>query len=66
MAAKYIEPGRRVMDRGYFRDGENVHYGEALVLACLLHIKKGRTSKREEELKDVLGIFDDVGEKNRR
>jgi hypothetical protein len=64
--AKYIEPGGRVMDRGYFRDGDNIHYGEALVLACLLHVRKDRTAKQEEELKEVLGVFEESQTENPR
>jgi len=57
LAAKYIEAGRRLMDVAFFRDGDNIYYGEAMVLACLLHVKKKRTSKQEEELKQIMKVF---------
>ena len=35
-------------------DGKLEHTGEALMLACLIHSKKQRSAKLEEELKDVI------------
>jgi hypothetical protein len=66
MSKKFIEPGGRLMDMAWMRDGKNIHSGEALVLACLLHVRKGRTAKQEEELKEVLGVFETGKAKNTR
>lgn len=47
------------MDRAWMRDEQGiVHTGEALVLACLLRVKKNkfRTAKDEQELKEVLEV----------
>lgn len=56
--AKFIEAGTtRVMDRAWMRDGKNVYTGEALVLACLLHVKKERTQEQEEELKEIMDVY---------
>ena len=55
---KYVEPGYRVMDNAFLRDGENVHSGEALVLAVILHAK-GKTQRGEEEVKYLAKMFDD-------
>lgn len=57
--AKHLPTGRRVMDVGWLRDENGiVHTGEALVLACLLKVKKGkkRTTEDEAELKRVLRV----------
>lgn len=45
------------MDRAWMRDGSNIHTGEALVLACLLHVRKKRTAKQEEELKEIMNVY---------
>lgn len=66
MDDRFIEPGGRLMDLAWFRDGKNIYSGEALVLACLLHVQKRRTSKNEEELKEVLGVFTSGQTKNPR
>lgn len=67
MAKKFIEPGGRVMDIAWMRDTNGIVYtGEALNLAMLMHLRKGRTAKQEEELKTVLGVFDDIKPKRRR
>jgi hypothetical protein len=60
-------PGDKVFVAGVARLGENaflrdpgsdiIHTGQALELACLLHCKKGRNRKAEEELKDVTGVL---------
>lgn len=45
----------RVMDRAYIRDGKNVHCGEAVVLACLLHTKgRSRKSKDMIEVRKIM------------
>jgi hypothetical protein len=67
MAKKFIEPGGRVMDIAWMRDTNGLVYtGEALNLAMLLHLRKERTAKQEEELKEVLGVFETGKEKNSR
>lgn len=43
--------------RAYLRDGKNVHSGEALLLACLLHAK-GK-SRRSDDMTDVQRIMKD-------
>jgi hypothetical protein len=54
---KYIAPGTtRFMDRAWLRDNEIIYTGEALALAMLVHVKKGRDSKREEQFKDLMGV----------
>ena len=56
--ARFIEAGTtRVMDRAWMRDGKNIHHGEALVLACLMHVRKERTVEQEEELKEILDVY---------
>jgi hypothetical protein len=63
--AKFIEAGTtRVMDRAWMRDGKNVYTGEALVLACLLHVKKQRTAEQEEELKEIMEVYAPSKRKN--
>lgn len=48
---------RRLIYRAYIRDGENLHTGEAVLLACLLHAKgKGRSTA---DMKDVQRIMRD-------
>jgi hypothetical protein len=64
--SKDLPIGRRLMDVAWFRDGGNIHTGEALVLACLLHVKKKRTAEQEEQLKEVLGVFEAREKKNTR
>jgi hypothetical protein len=66
MTEKFIEPGSRLMDVAWMRDGKNIHTGEALVLACLLKVRKQRTTKQEEELKEVLDIYAEGTPKNPR
>ncbi|AIW02669.1 hypothetical protein SEA_EVY_201 [Streptomyces phage Evy] len=59
MKKKWIAPGTRLMDRAYMRDRSgNVHTGEALLLALLLHAK-GRTKRSQDELTDVSKIMKD-------
>ena len=54
---KYIEPGSRIMDRAWLRDGELLVNGEALLLAMLLHAK-GK-NRRSSDMTDVRRIFGD-------
>lgn len=59
MKKKWISPGNRLMDRAYMYDKSgNVHTGEALLLALLLHAK-GKTKRGQEELTDVAKIMKD-------
>jgi hypothetical protein len=52
---KTIEPGYRVMDRAYLRDGRTTHSGEALLLACLMHAKgKSRKSPDMTEVQRIM------------
>lgn len=55
---KYVEPGSRIMDNAFMRDGETEYTGEALLLAVILHAK-GKTQRGEEEVKHVAKMFDD-------
>lgn len=51
----------RLIYRAYIRDGNSVHTGEALLLACLLHAKgKSRVS---DDMKDVQRIMRDRNSK---
>jgi hypothetical protein len=63
---KFIEAGGRLMDIAWLRDKENIYSGEALVLACLLHVRKERTAKQEEELKELFDVFETGTPKNSR
>ena len=54
---KFTEPGSRIMDNAYIRDGDTYHTGEALLLACLLHAK-GK-NRKSDDFKDVLKIMRD-------
>jgi len=56
---KFIEPGHRIMDNAYLRDGKLIHTGEALALAVLLHSKgKGRIGKNEQaDIDQVTKVF---------
>lgn len=47
------------MDRAWLRDGDSIHTGEALVLACLLHAK-GKTRRGKDEVTQVAKMLDDV------
>jgi hypothetical protein len=47
----------RIMDMAYLRDGKLEHDKEALMVACLLRVKKRRGYQQEEELKDLLDVF---------
>lgn len=48
----------RVMDVAYVWDGDIRHYGEALMLACLVKVKKIRKDRDEEYVKNILGVYD--------
>lgn len=56
-----IPPGFRVMDIAYIRDGNTVHTGESLLLACLLHAK-GK-SRKSDDMKEVQRIMHDPNTK---
>lgn len=45
----------RVVHRAYIRDGDTLHTGEAVLLACLLHAKgKGRDSEDMTEVQRIM------------
>lgn len=51
------------MYRAYLKDGDKIHTGEALLLACLLHAKgAGRKSK---DMEDVQKIMRDINVKTK-
>ena len=57
--SKWVPMGNRVMDRAYMYDKSgNVHTGEALLLALLLHAK-GKTKRGQSEMADVGKIMKD-------
>ncbi|QIN94099.1 hypothetical protein PP459_gp134 [Streptomyces phage Wakanda] len=58
MTKKYIEPGKRLMDLAYVRDGKLVHTGEALVLALLI-ATRGKTKRGNDEVKHLAKMLDD-------
>lgn len=43
------------MDNAYIRDGDTIHTGEALLIACLFHSK----GKKSKDLADVQRIMRD-------
>ena len=56
---KYITPGARVMDNAWHRDDRgNVHTGEALLLALILHTK-GKTKRGKKEVEHLSRLLDD-------
>jgi hypothetical protein len=56
---KWVPMGNRMMDRAYMRDRSgNIHTGEALLLAMLLHAK-GKTKRGQHEMTDVSKIMKD-------
>lgn len=56
---KWITPGSRLMDKAYMYDKSgNVHTGEALMLALLLHAK-GKTNRGQEEMLQVGKLMKD-------
>lgn len=56
--AKYIEPGKRLMDRAYLLDGKIEHTGEALALAMLLHAK-GSNQRTKQDMEQVGRMLND-------
>lgn len=43
------------MDNAYLWDGKNIHHGEALLLACLLHSKgRGRGTEDMTEVQRIM------------
>lgn len=55
----------RLIYRAYARDEEgNLHTGEALLLACLLHAK-GSDGRKGEDMADVQRIMRDINRKPR-
>jgi hypothetical protein len=60
--ARYVEPGRRLMDRAYLRDGEITHTGEALALALLLHAH-GDKKRSRKDIEQVAKMLDDPNRK---
>lgn len=47
--AKYVKPGPdAVMWRAYVRDGDLVHYDEAMMLACLVHTGGSRQANARQ------------------
>lgn len=62
---KWVPVGNRVMDRAWLRDGSQIHTGEALVLACLLHAK-GKTKRGQDEVAKVAEMLNDPNVKKPR
>lgn len=54
---KEVQWGARLQDVAWMRDRKNVYTGDALKLACLLHVRKGRNAKQEEELKEIFNVY---------
>ena len=51
----FNEEFERFMYRAFLRDGDNIHTGEALLLACLLHTKGGsREGKDMSVLRTIM------------
>lgn len=50
-------PFYRFVQRAYIRDGQHIHTGEAVLLACLLHAKGA--SRISNDMKDVQRIMRD-------
>lgn len=59
---KWVEPGKRMMDIAYLRDGDVIHRGEALVLALLIHAKGKRNPN---EVNQVAKMLDDPNVRKR-
>lgn len=59
---RYVEPGRRLMDRAYLRDGDVVHTGEALALALLLHTH-GDKKRNRKDIEQVGKMLNDPNAK---
>jgi hypothetical protein len=50
-----------LMYRAYMRDGQTLHTGEALLLACLMHAKGA--GRKTHDMRDVQRIMKDVNYK---
>jgi hypothetical protein len=61
--SKWIEPGTRVMDRAWLRDGDIIHTGEALALALLLHTRGKRS---QSEIEHVAKMLNDPNQRKKR
>lgn len=55
---KFIKPGRRVMDMAWLRQGNIIYTGEAMMLACLLHVK-GDKARPTQDVKQIAEMLDD-------
>lgn len=45
----------RVIHRAYIKDGDRIHTGEAVLLACMLHVKgKGRNTDDMAEVQKIM------------
>ena len=56
--SKFIRPGRRVMDVAWLRQGNIIYTGEAMMLACLLHVK-GDKSRPKQAVQQIAEMLDD-------
>ena len=63
--SKWIEPGNRLMDKAYLRDGRVTYTGEQLVLALLLHTR-GKTNRDLIEVPHVAKMLDDPNQRTPR
>ena len=54
---KYVPIGNRLMDRAWLRDGSHIYTDEAMVLACLMHVRASR--KEVEQFKRVQRMLND-------
>lgn len=63
--SRYVEPGRRIMDRAYLRDGHTTYTDEALVLALLLHAH-GDAKRARKDIEQVAKMLDDPNRKTTR
>lgn len=61
--SKWVEPGTRVMDRAWLRDGDIIHTGEALALALLLHTRGKRS---QSEIEHVAKMLNDPNRRKKR
>lgn len=60
---KWVPMGKRVMDIAWLRDSSgNIHTGEALVLALLLHTK-GKSRRGHEELEHIGKMLNDPNQR---
>jgi len=62
--AKDIDPFYRVMHRAYMRDGNVIHYDEAMMLACLVH-SKGK-NRKGDDMVEVQKIMKDRNRSNKK